>query len=455
MRSVKRRIHIGRRANRVISEDARLFFTTTRQPYPLVVERGDGDFIYDVEGNRFIDFTSFISVYNLGVNANQSIRDAAVAQMRKLMHGAFTEYHAELPVKFAKELLGFFPRGFGRVFLSNSGTEANEAALKIARIATRRPYVMAFYNAFHGRTKGSLALTASMLAHKRYLGPFCNVIHVPFPYCYRCPFQKGTEERKIEECCMGCMAYLEDYPAKREVPPDEIAAIFIEPVQGEGGYIPAPAKFIKALRRFATDNGILLVSDEVQAGYMRTGKFLSMDNFNVEADIYTMAKAVGGGLPLGVTVARSSLGDLPAGAHGTTFGGNLVSVAAAYESLRIIKRRRRQLEAEVTLKGAYMMRRLEKMRERYEVVGDVRGMGMMLGMELVKDKERREPAGKLRDIAIVKSFYKGLVLLPAGDSTIRLIPPLTISGASLREGMDILEEVIREIDSQRAWRGAI
>jgi 4-aminobutyrate aminotransferase len=432
-------VRITEKIRSIIRRDNRVMIRTTRESYPFVAESGSGDYAYDAAGNRFIDFSSFIAVFNLGVNANQEVRNAIKKQADKLSHAAFTDYYSELPVSFAESLLKMFPKGFGRVFFSNSGTEANEAAIKFSRMFTGRQYNIAFYGAFHGRTRGSLSLTASKIAHRKGFGPFDQTVHVPFAYCYRCPLKQ-----EYPSCGIACVDYIKDYPLSKEVSPDEIAALVMEPVQGEGGYIVPPADFVKRIRKLADDNGILLIDDEIQAGYMRTGKFLALDNFGVNADIYTMAKAVGGGMPLGVTVSKSALGNMPAGAHASTFGGNLVSIAAAEASLNYVKKNMKQLQSGILKKGAYAMKRLNEMKEKYEIIGDVRGLGMMIGVELVKSKKTKEPAVEEREKIIERCFSNNLLLLPAGVSTIRIIPPLTISDDNLEKGLDILEEAIKE-----------
>jgi len=262
---------------------------------------------------------------------------------------------------------------------------------------------------------------------------------VPFAYCYRCPFKQ-----EYPSCGLACVDYIKKYPLSKEVSPKEVSAIFIEPIQGEGGYIVPPKDFFKEIRKIASDNGILLVDDEVQAGYMRTGKFLALDNFGVEADIYTMAKALGGGLPIGATITRRSLGDIPSGSHANTFGGNLVSVAAANASLDYLTRNMAKIRRSVLANGAYIMKRLNKMKEEYEIVGDVRGIGMMVGMEIVRDKKTKEYGIKEREKILNNAFYNGLLLLPAGTSSIRIVPPLTIKRENLESGMDILEDAVRD-----------
>ncbi len=431
----------GRRAKQVIKRDSKVILTTTMEHFPFVVERGDVDHIYDVDGNRFIDFSSFISVYNLGVNSTEKVRAAAKKQIDRLMHAAFTDYYSELPVRFAENLIKVMPEGFGKVFYSNSGTEANEAAIKFARIFTGRQYMLAFHGAFHGRTMGSLALTASKTVQRERFGPFNSAIHAPYAYCYRCPFGK-----EYPGCGMACVDYIKKEVLAKEVSPREVSAVFMEPVLGEGGYVVPPKEFVYEIRKLADEHGMLLVSDEVQAGYMRTGKFLALDNFNVKADIYTMAKAIGGGIPMGVTITRGSLGDIPAGAHSNTFGGNLVAVAAAEASLTYVRDHRRELERGIRSRGRTIMERLEDMKNRYEIIGDIRGLGMMIGIEFVRDRKTKEFARSERDEIITECFKAGLILLPAGESTIRIIPPLTIATDNLNKGLDMLERAVKKVN---------
>ncbi len=435
-------IKVTKRMQDIINRDRKVFLTTTRVDYPFIADRGEGDFVWDIEGNKFIDFTSFVSVHNLGVNSRAAVRNAVKTQLDRLSHAAFTDFHAELPVKFAELLIKMFPAGFGKMFLSNSGTEANEAAMKFANIFTKRPYFMAFYNSFHGRTRGSLSLTSSRLKQREHFGGgFAPVVHVPFPNCYRCPLKL-----KYPECGIACLDYIRQYPLKKEVSPDEVAAFFLEPVQGEGGYVFPPQDYYKELRKLLDEHGILMVSDEVQTGYMRTGKFLALDNYGVKADMYTMAKALGAGLPIGATVVSNKLGDIPSGSHSNTFGGNLLAVAAGYESLKYVSQNKAKLEHDIKVKGKMALKRLKEMEERYELVGDARGMGLMLAIELVKDKGTKEPAVDERDQVVSECFNNGLILLECGESTIRIIPPVTISENSLAKGLDILENAIREVN---------
>jgi 4-aminobutyrate aminotransferase len=435
-------VKITRKAKNVIDRDRKVFLTTTREAYPFVADHGEGDYSYDIEGNKFLDFASYISVYNIGINANAMVRNAIKAQVDKLMHAAFTDYYSELPVKFGENLIKMFPAGFGKLFLSNSGTEANEAAIKFAQLFTKRSYSIAFYGAFHGRTKGSLGLTASKSIQRQNFGPFPNTIHVPFAYCYRCPFNLS-----YPGCGFACVDYIKKYPLSKEVSPKEVAAFFVEPIQGEGGYVVPPLDYFKEIKKITEDNGILFVADEVQSGYMRTGKFLALDNFGVKADIYTMAKSLGAGLPIGATVVSKELGDIPSGSHANTFGGNLVSVAAALASLKFIMKNKRKLEIGVKRKGRYMLKRLKEMESKYEIVGDARGIGLMLAIEIVKDKKSKTPGIKEREKILTESFYNGLLLLPAGESTIRIIPPLTISDSNIEKGLNILENAVKSANA--------
>ncbi len=427
---------IGPKIKNVIKRDSRVIFTTTREAFPFVADHGNGDFIFDIEGNKFIDFSSFVSCYNLGINGNAQIRTAAKKQIDRLMHGMFTDYYEASPVALAEKLVKMLPPGFGRVFFSNSGTEANEDAIKLVKLFTKRRHIIGFYGAFHGRSLGSLALTASKTPHRAHFGPFVNVSHVPYPDPYR--FNGDPEE-----CSQASIDFIEENILGRTVPQEEVAAIFFEPIQGEGGYVVPPRGFFKQLRKLANEHGILLVDDEIQAGYMRTGKFLALDNFGATADVYTFAKSFGAGFPLAATVARRSLGDTPSGAHAGTFGGNLVATAAATASLDYLRRNMRSMQHGIVRKGAKIMKRMNEIKDEYEYVGDVRGIGLMIGVEFVKSKERKEYATKERDKVVMDCFQKGLVTLPAGRSAMRIIPPLTVSDSSIDKGLDILEEAIK------------
>lgn len=435
---------ITNKITNVIKRDKKIISTIAREPYPLVLAKASGDYIWDIAGNRFIDFSTFISVYNLGANANAEIRRAIKNQIDKLMHPAFLDFYSELPVRFAESLMEMMPSGFGKAFFSNSGTEAIEDAIKMSKLVTGKKYIIAFYGAFHGRSIGSLGLTSARISQRENLGPFPYIVHAPFPNPYR-PISPSMD---ADECAMACIDHIEKNILKKEYSNREVASIFVEPVQGEGGYIIPPKLFMKELRRVANDNDILLVADEIQSGYFRTGKFLALDNFGVTADIYTMAKSLGGGLPIGATISRTSLGDVLPGAHGGTFGGNLISIAAATASLNYVKRNKRNLEREVREKNRRIMKRLNKMKEDYEIVGDVRGLGLMIAAEFVRDKKSKTPGVKEHEDVIKHCFDNGLVLLSCGDSTIRIIPPITMSSENVEKGLDIFEDAIKAVNGK-------
>ncbi|MGC8567748.1 MAG: aminotransferase class III-fold pyridoxal phosphate-dependent enzyme [Candidatus Micrarchaeia archaeon] len=435
-------IKIGSKAKKIIERDKKIFLTTTRVPYSFVSDHAEGEYAYDIEGNKFIDFSSYVAVYSFGLNETKEIRSAVKTQIDKLMHSAFTDYYSALPVEFGEQLLTMFPKGFGKLFLSNSGTEANEAAAKFARIFTGKNYIMSFYNSFHGRSLGSLAFTSHSTVQREHFGPFPYAMHVPYPYCYRCPFHM-----EYPSCGFACIDYIKEYPLQRETSSKEIAGFIAEPIQGEGGYIVPPKDYFKKLKKLLDSEGILLIDDEIQAGYMRAGSFLALDKFGVTADIYTMAKAAGGGLPLGITVVSNAIGDIPPGSHATTFGGNLASVAAAYALLKHLKSNMKKVESDIEKKSSFIMKRLKEMQENYELLGDVRGMGMMIGIELVKSKKTKEPAPEEVKAVLVEAFNNGLLLLPAGDSSIRIIPPIIISMENLAKGLDILEAAIKRVNS--------
>lgn len=436
-------VKITKRIKDILEKDSKLMINTTKDKVPFVATRGGGDFAWDIDGNKFIDFSSFISVYNLGDEANKKIQEAIAEQSKELIHGAFTDYYSEKPLEFTEKLMTMFPKGFGRTFFSNSGTEANEGAIKLARLFTKRQYMFSFYGGFHGRTLGSLSLTVSKHRQREGFGDmFGPTLHAPFAYCYRCPFKL-----EYPSCGLACVDFIKKYPFSKEANPKDVAAIFMEPVQGEGGYVVPPKEFVVEMRKIADDNGILLISDEVQAGFMRTGKFLAMDNFGVKADIYTMAKAFAGGVPIGATIARNSLGNVEKGALSNTFGGNLVAIAAANASLDYIKKHESELQSGIARKGNYIMKRLKDMLERYEIMGDVRGLGLMIGIEFVKDKKSKKPAAQERDKVIETAFYNNLLMLPCGESSLRIIPTLTMAEKNIETGMDILENAIKKVNS--------
>jgi 4-aminobutyrate aminotransferase len=398
--------------------------------YPLVLDRASGVNLWDADGNRYLDFTAGIAVMNVGWD-NPKVTAAIRNQLEKVTHGAFLDFYSQVPVDFAEKLMGFMPKELNTAYFSNSGAECIEAALKLARYRTKRKYFISFYGGFHGRTFGALSLTSAKVVQRKYFGPFLPVIHVPYPNPYRCAF--GIEPGR---CDLDVMRYLRDEVFRTEVAPDEVAAIVVEPIQGESGYVVPPPTFLKELRELCDESGILLIDDEVQAGCFRTGKFLAAEHSGVVPDIVCLSKALGGGLPLGVTVSSKEIMTWPPGSHASTFGGNILACAAGMAVLEIMSEN--GFGERVTKKGKLVFDYLTKLQSDHPEIGDVRGKGLMIGMELVKNRSSKEPAVEERNRIIYSAYENGLALLPAGESTIRICPPLTIEEEDLMLGLDLL-----------------
>lgn len=428
----------GPKAKEIIEESKKYLATTTRD-FPLVIVRMENDLIEDVDGNVYIDFAAGIAVANVG-SRNPEVLEAIKNQLDRFIHSAPHDFYDDLQYRVAKLLTEITPGKFKKkVFFGNSGTEAVEAAIKLAKRATRRPRLISFIGAFHGRTLGSLALTASKPVHQKgYFSTIPGVEHAPYAYCYRCPFKLNPES-----CDFWCARYIDEVLFQSYVPPEEVAAIIVEPVQGEGGYIVPPKEFIQELRRIADKYGILLIVDEIQSGLGRTGKMWAIEHFDVVPDIITSAKAIAAGLPLGATIFRADLDFEESGAHSSTFGGNAMSLAAALANLEfIIKNKLHKRAAKL---GEKVIKILEDAKDEIDIVGDVRGLGLMIGIEIVKDKKTKIVNKEARDKIINLALKKGLVLLPTGKSVIRIAPPLTIEENNLDKGLDILINAIREV----------
>lgn len=426
----------GPKAQDILRRDADVISQSMVREYPLVIDRAEGMNLWDVDGNRYLDFSAGIAVMNLGWNHPEVVK-AATEQMQKLAHGAFLDYCSETPVHFAEKLVSMLPRGLDRVFLSNSGTESVEAALKLARYHTKRPYFIAFYGGFHGRTYGSLSLTASKVIQRKHFGPFLPVVHAPYPNPYR-PF--GV---RADTCDEDVIRYIEEKIFPMEVSPEEVAAIVVEPIQGEGGYIVPPMTFLKRLREICDTYGILLIVDEVQSGCYRTGTFLASEQFGVTPDIVCLSKALGGGFQLGATVASDELMTWPPGSHASTYGGNNVACAAGLATLTVMDRP--GFGQHVTDMGEYLTGKLRSLQERYEMIGDVRGVGLMAGMELVTDRTTKGPAKEERNRVLIEAYKQGLTMLPAGEWVIRFCPPLVIEKNHIDTGMEILDHALEAV----------
>ncbi len=425
----------GPKACAAVAADERLISPSYTRSYPLVAKRGRGVRVEDVDGNEFLDFAAGIAVVSTG-HCHPEVVAAIQKQAAELIHISGTDFYDEHLTDLAERLSAVAPmHGPHRFFYGNSGAEAIECALKLARYHTGRQQVIAFLGAFHGRTMGALSLTASKPQQKRRFSPMVpGVTHVRYPYAYRGCVGGPQEE---EAFALGCARYIEDKLFKTILPPEEVAAIFVEPIQGEGGYVPAPANFLRELRAICDRHGILLVVDEVQSGCGRTGKWWAIQHSGVEPDIVCMAKGIASGMPLGVCMTRAEIMDWKPGSHASTFGGNPVSIAAALATMDILSREGVDNAANV---GEMMLERLRGWKQSHPSVGDVRGRGLMIGVEIVKDKTTREPAAELRNRIETLAFEHGLMILGCGETSLRLAPPLLITKEEAAVALDILEE---------------
>ena len=430
----------GPRAREILERDKRLIMQSFVRWYPLVAKTGRGAVVEDVDGNLYIDFNSGLAVLNVG-HLHPRVVAAIKAQAEKLLHYSLTDFYYEEAVIGAEKLLSVAPISDAKVFFANSGAETVEGTIKIARGHFRgeRQYIIAFLGAFHGRTMGALSLTASKPVHRGGFSPLVpSVIHVPYPYPYRCPFR--AEEPK--ECGEAVLGYIEDWILGKLVDPNEVALIIVEPIQGEGGYIVPPDNFLPGLRKLTRKHGILFAVDEVQTGFARTGKWWAIQHWGIEPDLMTSAKAIASGIPLGAIIGRSSVMDLPGGSHATTFGGNPVALAAMREVIDIIEEER--LYEKAARLGNEIIKHYSDLAEEIEIIGDVRGKGFMIGVELVKNRDTKEPAKKELAWILQNAFKRGLLVIGAGVSTIRIAPPLVIEEELLWRGIEILDNLIRE-----------
>ena len=411
--------------------------------YPLVVESAKDCIIRDVDGNEYIDFNSGLVVMNVG-HCHPKVIEAVEKQIRKLMHYSYTDFRYPYVVQLAEKFLEIVPGETPKkIFFSNSGAESVEAAIKMARWHTRRPYIIAYTGSFHGRTYIAMSLTASSPKYRARFGPLVpGVEHVPYPYCYRCPWKQ-----EYPDCDLWCVDFIDEYYFKKYVPPEETAAIVFEPIQGEGGYVPAPDGYFKKLKKLADQYGILLVDDDVQAGMGRTGKWFGIEHYGIEPDILCTSKGTASGLSLGVTAAKADVMDWGVGVHCTTFGGNPVACAAAMAVIDIIKEER--LLENAARQGEYIMKRFKEAQESLELIGDVRGKGLMIGVELVKDRKTKEPAVEERDEVMRRSWKKGVAIIGCGTSTLRIAPPLTITRELVDTALDIIIESIKEVETSK------
>jgi 4-aminobutyrate aminotransferase len=428
----------GPKARAIIERDARVVSSSYTRDYPLVMARGEGCAVEDADGNIFLDCSAGIAVTATG-HSHPDVVQAIVEQAHKFLHMSGTDFYYEPQVRLGEQLAAIAPmQGSKRSFFGNSGTEANEAALKLAKYYTKRDNVIAFLGAFHGRTMGSLALTASKITHRKGFGPLLpGTYHAPYPDCYRCPLGY-----RPENCAAECLNFLEDQLFVHLVSPEEVAAVMVEPIQGEGGYIVPPDVFLQKLREITSKYGILLIADEVQSGMGRSGRMFAVEHVGIEPDIVTIAKGIASGMPLGVATAPAEIMSWPPGTHASTFGGNPVSCAAALATIRLLQN---GLVKNAATVGAHLLAGAKALMDKHQLIGDVRGRGLMIGIELVRDRQTKERATAERDAVVRECFKRGLLVLGAGRNAIRLSPPLVLTKQLADVALEILDQALTAV----------
>ena len=429
----------GPKAQEVIAYDAKFISPSLTRDYPLVAKRGYGAIVEDPDGNAFLDFCAGIAVCSTG-HCHPKVVEAIQKQAAELIHIAGTDfYHHHMPM-LAERLAATMPKSHNwKVFFGNSGTEAVEGAIKLARYATKRDKLIAFYGCFHGRTMGSLSLTASKSTQRKNFGTLLGGIeHIPYPYAYRCALGHTSET-----CGAEVIELLEQQIFKRLFAPEEVAAIIVEPIQGEGGFIPAPLFFLQELQRICNKHGIMLILDEVQSGVGRTGKMWAYDHAGITPDIVLTAKGIASGMPISAFIAKESVMHWKPGSHGTTYGGNPVCVASAMATLDLVES---GYMANAEKVGKYIFSKIGDWPKRFKIVGEVRGKGLMIGIEIVRDQRTKERAHDLRDQIITGAFRRGLLTLGSGENSIRMSPPLLIDEEQADCAIGIMEESMREAE---------
>ncbi len=431
----------GPNSRRLIEHDRRFVSQSYTRMFPAVLDRADGCYVWDVDGNCFIDFHSGIGVCSTG-NVHPEVRAAIEQQAAKGIHFASADFYHRLVGELAEKLAHISPGDRNkRVFFSNSGTEAVEAAIKLTKYATGRSRFLVYLNCFHGRTIGSLSLTCSSKVQRARFHPMMpGVTHVIYPYCYRCPINL-----EYPACDLQCADMVDEVFLKQVCPGEEVAAFFVEPIQGEGGYVVPPDDYFARIKAICEKYGILFVSDEVQAGMGRTGRWFCIEHYSVVPDVITAAKGIASGMPLGATIAGDKLMDWEQGAHSSTFGGNPVSCAAALVTFKIIER---ELLSNAKRMGDYSKSRIIDFQKDSEIVGDVRGKGLMIGIEIVADRTTKERAPELANRIMMECFRHGVMMLTCGPNTLRLVPPLSITERTIDQGLDILFDAIRTIEKE-------
>ena len=435
----------GPNATRILAADEQYMSPSYTRSYPLVAKRGRGIVVEDVDGNEFFDFSAGIAVTSTG-HCHPEVVAAIQKQAGELIHMSGTDFYYEGMVTLAERLSKIAPMpGPHKIYYGNSGAEAIECALKLARYHTRRQQVIAFFGAFHGRTMGALSLTASKPQQKRRFSPLVpGVTHVRYPDVYR-GCAGGPPD--AEKFALGCARYIEDQLFKTILAPEEVAAIFVEPIQGEGGYVIAPTIFMQELRRICDKHGILLVLDEIQSGIGRTGKWFAVEHTGVHPDMVCIAKGIASGMPLGITMSKAEIMDWVPGSHASTFGGNPVCIAAALATLDVIEKEGLLKNSQEV--GDHMLKRMAGWPKKHRIVGDVRGRGLMIGVEIVKDQKTREYGASERDRIVELAFERGVLFLGCGPSTVRIAPPLIVTKDEADVAMDALEESIAVVEAEK------
>ncbi len=433
----------GPKGKAIIDLDAQYTSPSLIKEYPLVVERGEGPWVYDVDGNRFLDMMAGIAVTSTG-HCHPKVVKAIQDSAEKFLHICATDFYYDGYAKLSEKLANYVPKmGPKKVFLTNSGTEAVEGAIKLARHHTKRPYIIAFKGAFHGRTMGAISLNSSKATQKAFFGPLMpNVLHIPYANPYRCP---SKNERSFCEKSCTCGLALENDWFPSHMDPREVAAIFVEPILGEGGYVMPPKKFLQDLRDTCDKHGILLVFDEVQSGVGRTGQMFAAEVFDVMPDILLVAKGIASGMPIGAIVAKTSVMTWPRGSHGSTYAGNPVCCAAAIATLEIVEGMLPQVRAT----GEVLVAGLKDLQKKHKVLGDIRGVGLMVGAEFV-NPVTKEPASEYVADLEQLSFRKGVLFLSCGKSTIRFAPPLIVGPHEIKVALRVMDEVMTELDKKYA-----
>jgi len=431
----------GPKAKKVVERDEAVISPSFGRAYPLVVESAQGNIVKDVDGNEFIDMNAGLAVCSVG-HGHPKLKKAIKDQVDKFIHYSYTDFFYEDYVDLGEELSKVLPiEGDKKIFYGNSGAEAIEAAMKASRWHTERQGYLAYIGSFHGRTMGAVSLTASKPYQRRKFSPLIpGVEHIFYPYCYRCPFNL-----ECSSCGYACVDYIDEYLFHKYVAPEEVSMLLAEPIQGEGGYVVPPMGYFKKLKKLLDEYGILFAVDEVQSGVGRTGKWFAIEHFGVKPDIVTTAKGIAAGLPLGVMASKAEIQDWTPGSHASTFGGNPVSCAAAMAVLDIIKTEK--LLDNATEQGNYIKKRLEEMMETHPMIGDVRGIGLMVGVEIVKDKDSKEVAPKATEEIMMECFRNGLAIVNCGVNVIRWMPPLTITRDLIEPSLEIFEKALTKVEA--------